>query len=108
MITIGRRTGREHRVEIWFGFVDADLCLLSGNGRGADWFANAMNDARVRVVVDGIEFDGRAGEVVDPSTRARIGRIMRAKYPWGGDPSIGLTFDAWCDEVPALTISRAE
>ena len=108
MITIGRRTGRAHRVEIWFGVVDGDVCLLSGNGRGADWFANAMIDARVRLIVGEVEFDGRARDVVDPSLRARIGQIMRAKYPWDGDPSIGLTFDAWCDEVPALLISRVE
>lgn len=108
MITIGRRTGRAHRVEIWFGVVDGDVCLLSGNGRGADWFANAMIDAHVRLIVGEVEFDGRARDVVDPSLRARIGQIMRAKYPWDGDPSIGLTFDTWCDEVPALLISRVE
>ena len=29
---------------------------------------------------------------------------MGAKYVWGGDPSIGLTYDAWCYDVPAIAI----
>ena len=31
--------------------------------------------------------------------------MMAAKYRWGGDPSIGLTYEAWCFEVPAVAIS---
>lgn len=106
LVTRGRRSGRDHRVEIWFGLVDDHLCLLSGNGAGADWFRNASHDENVRVIVDDQEFEGRAEVVVDPRERQLIGVVMREKYPWEGDPSIGLTFDAWCDEVPALRISR--
>jgi hypothetical protein len=108
IITIGRRSGREHRVEIWFGMLDGDVCLLSGNGPGADWFRNALVDSRVTIDVDGETFVGRARVPSSGEERAAIGAVMRAKYPWEGDPSIGLTFDAWCDEVPALVISRVE
>jgi hypothetical protein len=108
IITIGRRSGREHRVEIWFGMLDGDVCLLSGNGPGADWFRNALVDSRVTIAVDGETFVGRARVPSSGEERAAIGDLMRAKYPWEGDPSIGLTFDAWCDEVPALVISRVE
>ena len=65
-----------------------------------------MTHPRVRVVVGIEEFEGRAREVCDTDERKRIGAVMRDKYPWEGDPSIGLTFDAWCDEVPALVIER--
>lgn len=108
LVTRGRRTGHDHRVEIWFGVVDDRLCLLSGNGPGADWFRNAMDDDNVHVIVDDHEFLGRAEVVSDPDFRRRIAEVMRVKYPWDGDPSIGLTFDAWCDDVPALAISRVE
>lgn len=108
VVTRGRRSGRDHRVEIWFGVIDGRICLLSGNGPGADWFRNALHDENVRVIVDDQEFLGRAHEVTDPDERRRVGSVMRAKYPWEGDPSIGLTFDAWCDDVPALWISRVE
>jgi hypothetical protein len=33
---------------------------------------------------------------------------MGAKYQWGGDPSIGLAYDAWCYEVPAIAIEFSE
>ncbi|MGA1542866.1 MAG: hypothetical protein ACO38D_10340 [Ilumatobacteraceae bacterium] len=79
-----------------------------GQRAEADWFRNALHDENVRVIVDDQEFLGRAHEVTDPDERRRVGSVMRAKYPWEGDPSIGLTFDAWCDDVPALWISRVE
>lgn len=108
IVTIGRRTGREHRVEIWFGALDGELCLLSGNGSTADWFRNAIVDSRVVVEVDGERYAGVAREVTAVDERAAIGAVMRAKYSWDGDASIGLTYDAWCDDVPALVISRVE
>ncbi|MBK9970646.1 MAG: hypothetical protein IPP16_07885 [Acidimicrobiaceae bacterium] len=39
LTTVGRRTGRSHEVEIWFGVVGDTLYLISGNGPGADWTA---------------------------------------------------------------------
>jgi hypothetical protein len=33
-----------------------------------------------------------------------MGELMGAKYPWDGDASIGLTFDAWCFNVPMLAV----
>jgi hypothetical protein len=33
---------------------------------------------------------------------------MGEKYPWDGDPSIGLTRHAWCFEVPLLRIVPTE
>jgi hypothetical protein len=29
---------------------------------------------------------------------------MGAKYVWDGDPAIGLTYPAWCYEVPAVAV----
>ena len=31
---------------------------------------------------------------------------MGAKYRWDGDPSIGLTRQSWCYEVPLLAIDH--
>ena len=45
-----------------------------------------------------------ARDVVDPAERRRVGELMGTKYPWDGDASIGLTFEAWCFDVPALAI----
>ena len=48
--------------------------------------------------------DGIARVVTDPDERERVGDLMGAKYVWGGDPDIGLTYHAWCYEVPAVAV----
>jgi deazaflavin-dependent oxidoreductase (nitroreductase family) len=104
LTTVGRRTGRPHEIEIWFGVVDGGLALISGNGPTADWFRNLVATPDVMVRVRGEERHGVARVVIDPAERRRIGEVMGAKYPWEGDPSIGLTFAAWCFEVPAVVV----
>lgn len=104
LTTIGRRSSNPHEVEIWFG-VDGDtLYLISGNGPGADWYRNALATPAVSMRVAGETRAGVARDVSDAAERQRVGELMGAKYPWDGDPSIGLTFQAWCFEVPALAI----
>ncbi len=106
LTTVGRRSGRRHEVEIWFGVVGDTLYLVSGNGPGADWFRNASTDPHVTIRIAGESWVGVAREVVDPVERRQAGEVMGAKYPWDGDPSIGLTFEAWCFEVPVLAVDR--
>ena len=112
LTTVGRRTGRPHEVEIWFGVPsrgrDDTLYLISGNGPTADWFRNALAAGSATVRIEGETYVGSAREVTavtDADERKAVGDLMGAKYPWDGDPSIGLTFHAWCYEVPVLAIS---
>jgi deazaflavin-dependent oxidoreductase (nitroreductase family) len=102
--TIGRVSGRTHEVEIWFGVVDDVLYLINGSG-AADWYRNALANPHVTVRIDDETWAGAARPVTDAAERRRVGELMGAKYPWDGDPSIGLTFDAWCFDVPALAVS---
>jgi deazaflavin-dependent oxidoreductase (nitroreductase family) len=103
--TIGRRTGNPHEIEIWFGVIDETMYLISGNGPNADWYRNALQDSRVTVKIAAEMHRGVARAVTDPDERRRVGDLMGRKYPWSGDPSIGLTFEAWCYDVPVLAIS---
>jgi len=103
--TVGRRTGRLHEVEIWFGVIDDTLYLISGNGPTADWFRNALAAGSATVRIDDETHVGSAREVTNADERKAVGDLMGEKYPWDGDPSIGLTFHAWCYEVPVLAIS---
>ena len=102
--TTGRRSGKRHEVEIWFGVHGETLYLISGNGPAADWYRNALATPAVAVRIEGQTRQGSARDVLDPAERRLVGELMGAKYPWDGDPSIGLTFDAWCFDVPALAI----
>lgn len=104
IVTTGRRTGAPHRVEIWFGVESGTLYPISGNGPTADWYRNMLAHPEVVVEVAGRACAGVARDVVDPSERRRCGELMGAKYVWGGDPSIGLTYEAWCFDVPAIAI----
>lgn len=104
LTTVGRRSGRRHEVEIWFGVIDETLYLISGNGPNADWYLNALAAGAVSVRVEGDTRTGIARGVADPLERRRVGELMGAKYPWDGDPSIGLTFEKWCFDVPVLAI----
>ena len=102
--TTGRRTGHRHEIEIWFGAVDRTMYLISGNGPSADWFRNIQADPVVTVRIDDRLREGLAREVDDPDERQRVGDVMGAKYVWGGDPAIGLTYESWCYDVPAVAI----
>jgi deazaflavin-dependent oxidoreductase (nitroreductase family) len=102
--TTGRRTGRPHEIEIWFGVMDGSMYLISGNGPSADWYRNVLAHAEVVVRLGGEHRTGRAGVVTDPEERKRCGDLMGAKYVWDGDPEIGLTYRAWCYDVPAIVI----
>ena len=104
IVTTGRVSGRPHEIEIWFGVMDGAMYLISGNGPTADWYRNMIATPDVVVKLAGDERTGRAHDVTDPVERRRCGEVMGAKYVWGGDPSIGLTYDAWCFDVPAIRI----
>lgn len=107
LTTVGRRTGRPHRIEIWFGATDGVLYLISGNGPAADWFQNLQAEPAVTVELAGETRRGSARVVTDADERQLVGDIMGQKHAgWGGDPSIGLTFDAWCYDVPVAAIER--
>jgi deazaflavin-dependent oxidoreductase (nitroreductase family) len=103
--TIGRRSGRAHRIEIWFGVVDGDAYLISGNGPTADWFRNALAAGTATIHLAGEDLPVAASEVTDAALRRQVGDLMGEKYPWDGDPSIGLTRHAWCYEVPLLRLT---
>jgi deazaflavin-dependent oxidoreductase (nitroreductase family) len=52
LTTTGRKTGKPHEIEIWFGIRDGTLYLLSGGGDSADWVKNIRRDPRVRLRIN--------------------------------------------------------
>jgi deazaflavin-dependent oxidoreductase (nitroreductase family) len=104
LTTTGRRSGRPHEIEIWFGVIGRSLYLISGNGPTAHWYLNLVADPEVTVRIAGETRSGRARVVVDADERRSVGDLMGAKYVWGGDPDIGLTYHAWCYDVPAIAV----
>ena len=49
LTTTGRRSGRPHRIEIWYARSGETLYLLAGGGRPSDWVRNRLADPAVSV-----------------------------------------------------------
>lgn len=79
--TVGRRSGRPHRIEIWFAERDGRLFLLAGGRERADWVRNVKATARVTVEL-GDETRVGAAHVLEPGTAddALARALLLAKY----------------------------
>ena len=81
LTTRGRRSGRPHRIEIWFAAHDGLLYLLAGGRERADWVRNLQATPRVMVEL-GQETHVGVARVLAPGTpedqRAR--ELLLAKY----------------------------
>ena len=49
LTTVGRRTGRPHRIEIWFAIAGSTLYILAGGRERSDWVRNLTAEPRVTV-----------------------------------------------------------
>jgi deazaflavin-dependent oxidoreductase (nitroreductase family) len=88
--TTGRRTGRLHRIEIWFAGEAGGrtIYVLAGGRERADWVRNVMKEPRVTLRIGDREGDA-TGRVLEPGTEedVRARRLVLAKYqrPGGHD-----------------------
>lgn len=84
LTTIGRRTGRPHRIEIWFAVRDRLVYLLAGGRERSDWVRNLQANAHVMVELGDETHAGtarvlQAGTVEDQRARA----LLVGKYREG-------------------------
>lgn len=81
LTTIGRRTGKAHTIEIWFGLRDGRVYVLSGGGDRADWVRNLKKTSRVRVRI-GTRTASATARVVRAGTKedARARQLLDGKY----------------------------
>src|SRR2546421_4048133 len=71
LTTVGRVSGRPHRIEIWFAIDGDTLYMLSGGGERSDWVKNLRRNPAVCVEVGSGRFDGRARIVSHPALDQR-------------------------------------
>ena len=79
LTTTGRRSGRPHRIEIWYGGTPPTVYLMSGGGDGADWVQNLQADRAVLLEIDGVTFDGTAS-VLDGEEAEQARWLVFDKY----------------------------
>jgi deazaflavin-dependent oxidoreductase (nitroreductase family) len=101
---IGRQSGKERRVEIWYVVVDERI-VLTGTPGARHWLANLrrhpeavlhLRDPRRVVAVT-------AQEVTDRSERRRIAHEARRLQPWYADQPWSL--EDWVADSPMVVLT---
>ena len=81
LTTRGRRSGRSHRIEIWFAVHQGILYMMAGGREEADWVRNLVAEPLVTVQIAGDVRTGIARLVVpDTDEDARARRMLVEKY----------------------------
>jgi deazaflavin-dependent oxidoreductase (nitroreductase family) len=80
LTTFGRRTGRPHRIEIWFAVDGGRLYLLSGGGDRADWVKNIRKKGDVRIQVGTRTVSARARIARRGVEDQKARELLDAKY----------------------------
>jgi deazaflavin-dependent oxidoreductase (nitroreductase family) len=80
LTTKGRKTGKPHEIEIWFGVVDSTLYLLSGGADESDWVKNLRVNPEVTVRIGKYIFAAMARIVKNNEEELKVRPLMAAKY----------------------------
>ena len=83
LTTTGRRSGRPHTIEIWFGASElrgGRIYLLSGGGDRSDWVRNLMADPSVQVRVGDHRWTATASAVQDAVEDRHARGVLAGKY----------------------------
>lgn len=82
LTTTGRRSGRQHTIEIWFATDGASLYLISGGRDRSDWVRNLQASPRAHVHIGDTSVAVNARVPLDQpaSERDRAVRLLHTKY----------------------------
>lgn len=80
LATVGRRSGRQRVIEIWFATDGRVVYLLAGGRHRAHWVRNILADRHVRVRLGGTTVPGVARMVDDPDEDLRARHLVAGKY----------------------------
>ena len=81
LTTTGRRTGKEHTIEIWFALRDGCVYMLSGGGDRADWIRNLRKTPRVRLRIGTQTANAKARVLRAGTTEDELARqLLDGKY----------------------------
>jgi deazaflavin-dependent oxidoreductase (nitroreductase family) len=83
---IGRRTGKPHKVKLWFFSDDSHFYLMTyarRHGRGTDWYRNLRKQRSAQIEVGQRRYAGHLVAVEDPEPfLQQITEMFAAKYGW--------------------------
>ena len=83
LATTGWKTGRRHKIEIWFVEHGGKYYIMSEGKERAHWVQNIRHNPIVSFSVGEASFGG-AGKVIDgmDPLAAAINKLMKKKYGW--------------------------
>ena len=94
MITHGWKSGKEHRIEIWFVGHNERYYILSERLEGAHWIQNIKHNPKVSFSINDNEFKGTA-RIIDqekePGLAREVSKLMNTKYKWSQGLIVELT-----------------
>jgi deazaflavin-dependent oxidoreductase (nitroreductase family) len=92
--TIGWKSGKQHKIEIWFVQSNERYYIMSEHRKHAHWVQNIIRNPRVSFTVNHTTFTGTA-RVVDrdkePEWTAGVSELMGTKYGWNEGLIVELT-----------------
>ena len=80
LTTIGRVSGRQHTIEIWFALNGQTLYMLSGGMDQADWVKNGQRRSNVTIRIKQTMFNGQMRLVSDPAEDTLARQLVGEKY----------------------------
>lgn len=85
LTTIGWRTGKQHRIEIWYVTHNEKYYIMSERGINAHWVRNINHNPRISFSINNSNYEGE-GRIIDSTKEsqlaAQVSEIMNAKYQW--------------------------
>jgi hypothetical protein len=88
----GWKTGKHHRIEIWFVEYNGRFYILSERKKKAHWVQNIINNPKVSFSVYNRTFEGNAKIIVGDSKSKLISgvrHLMHDKYNWSDSLIVG-------------------
>jgi deazaflavin-dependent oxidoreductase (nitroreductase family) len=85
LTTKGWKTGKLHKIEIWFVKENKKYYVLSEHGMKSHWVQNILHDPRISFQVDGQIFNGYGRiikDAVEKDLINRVSELMDKKYGW--------------------------
>lgn len=104
LTTRGRKTGKQHIVELWFASA-AGKIYLSHEGTYTDWMKNILKNDHVDFRIGNIRFTGRAHIVKRGAAFEKGKQALYLKYYGKASEDV---IDDWFSESTIIEISMVE
>ena len=85
LYTLGWKTGRQHKIEIWFVEYAGRHYIISERKNNAHWVRNILHNSKVSYSVNNTTLKGVARIVnreKESELAAEVSKLMNTKYGW--------------------------